>query len=338
MEQPLLSAFFPGLAVLYAKRFAARSPVASQWKRSREPTVKRVLIFANPIAGRGKALELAERIGGALAARGMEARKVLCRPEEFAESDASQIGAVDAAVVIGGDGTLRAVAGRLMAMGEVPPLLFVAMGTANLMARHLGLRWHRATVDVEVAEAVITGKTRRLDAGVCNGELFLLMAGVGFDAWVVHELHRVRKGPISYGSYLLPTAMALVQYDFVPLRVIADGAEIFAAEPGLAFVGNVAEYGAGFAMVPTAKADDGFLDVCVLPCKNRMELLKWFGLAASGTHMWSSLGVFVRARRVRIETPPIHVPAPVQLDGDAMGHTPVEIDLLPSALPFIVTG
>jgi diacylglycerol kinase (ATP) len=296
-----------------------------------------VLIFANPIAGRGKAVELAERIGLALAARGMEGRKVLCRPKEFAASgDPAEMAGVDAVVVIGGDGTLRAVAGRLMEIGVVPPLLFVAMGTANLMARHLGLRWHRATVDVEVAEAIVAGKTRRLDAGMCNGKLFLLMAGVGFDAWVVHELHRVRKGPINYGSYLLPAAMALVQYDFVPMRVIADGAEVFAAEPGLAFVGNVAEYGAGFAMVPTAKADDGFLDVCVLPCKNRMELLKWFGMAASGTHMWSSEGVFVRARRVRIETPHIHVPAPVQLDGDAAGHTPVDIELIPSALPFVI--
>jgi diacylglycerol kinase (ATP) len=297
-----------------------------------------VLIFANPIAGRGKAGELADRIAAAVAARGMEPRKVLCRPEEFAQSgDPAEIAGVDAVVVIGGDGTLRAVAGRLMALGPVPPLLFVAMGTANLMARHLRLRWHRATVDIEVAEAIVAGKTRLLDAGVCNGELFLLMAGVGFDAWVVHELHRVRRGPINYGSYLLPTAIALVQYDFVPLRVIADGNEIFAAEPGLAFVGNVAEYGAGFKMVPTAEADDGFLDVCVLPCENRGELLKWFGLAASGTHMWSSEGVFVRARRVRIETPPINIPAPVQLDGDAMGHTPVEIELLPAALPFITT-
>jgi diacylglycerol kinase (ATP) len=90
----------------------------------------------------------------------------------------------------------------------------------------------------------------------------------------------------------------------------------------------------GFAMLPTARADDGFLDVCVLPCRTRGQLLKWFGLAASGTHVLSSEAVFVRARKVRIETPPIHVPAPVQLDGDAAGHTPVDIDLIPAALRF----
>ena len=29
-------------------------------------------------------------------------------------------------------------------------------------------------------------------------------------------------------------------------------------------------------------------------------------------------------------------PVPVQVDGEATGHTPIEIDLLPIKLPFIV--
>ena len=32
----------------------------------------------------------------------------------------------------------------------------------------------------------------------------------------------------------------------------------------------------------------------------------------------------------------LHEPIPVQLDGDAAGHTPLVIDLLPSRVPFIV--
>ena len=46
--------------------------------------------------------------------------------------------------------------------------------------------------------------------------------------------------------------------------------------------------------------------------------------------------VYVKGKRVRVETPGADRPVPVQVDGDAAGHTPVDIDLLPVRLPFIV--
>jgi len=43
----------------------------------------------------------------------------------------------------------------------------------------------------------------------------------------------------------------------------------------------------------------------------------------------------VKGKRVNI-TAPGGEPVPVQVDGDPAGHTPVDIDLLPIRLPFIV--
>ena len=43
--------------------------------------------------------------------------------------------------------------------------------------------------------------------------------------------------------------------------------------------------------------------------------------------------VYTKGKHVRIESAE---PAPVQLDGDSAGHTPLEIDLLPVRVPFIV--
>ena len=40
-----------------------------------------------------------------------------------------------------------------------------------------------------------------------------------------------------------------------------------------------------------------------------------------------------KGKRIRIES---DEPAPVQIDGEAAGHTPIDIDLLPVRLPFIV--
>ncbi len=42
---------------------------------------------------------------------------------------------------------------------------------------------------------------------------------------------------------------------------------------------------------------------------------------------------YVKGKHIRVES---SEPIPVQLDGDAAGHTPLVIDLLPSRVPFIV--
>src|SRR5215212_1876470 len=103
----------------------------------------RVFIFANPIAGRGEGSGIARRLHARLGADGYDVHVVFERPDEF---DVARLGGPDpvaAAVVIGGDGTLRAVAHRLFldrdegggadAPVDPPPLLVVPLGTANLM-------------------------------------------------------------------------------------------------------------------------------------------------------------------------------------------------------------
>ncbi len=154
-------------------------------------------------------------------------------------------------------------------------------------------------------------------------------------AQVVHELKRIRNGPITMLSYLLPAAVALRDYHFASLRVVVDGIELAAGVPGVAYVGNVREYGAGFPVLPFARADDGLLDICLLPCRTRRELFDVFLHAIVGRHVKMPGVLYVTGKSIQIET---DVPAPVQLDGDAEGYTPLDINLLPVKVPFIVTS
>src|SRR5205807_435311 len=75
----------------------------------------------------------------------------------------------------------------------VPPILPVPLGTANLMGRHLGIHWNRSNVEAQVMGAIEQHQTISIDAAKANDRLFLLMSGVGFDAFIVHELDRLRK-------------------------------------------------------------------------------------------------------------------------------------------------
>jgi diacylglycerol kinase (ATP) len=310
---------------------------------------QRVIIFANPIAGRGRGRRIAERLRVRLTADGYDAEIVTDRPDCFDLARAD--GPTRAAIVIGGDGTLRAVAHRLYLdpcqipagatvptaghLRDDPPLLIVPLGTANLMGRHLGIRWNDRTLEDQVVGAITRNRVVRLDTARANGRLFLLMAGIGFDAHVVHELARLRRGPIRLASYVTPALSALIEYSFAPLRVTVDGQEVFGPEPGIVFVGNLPEYGTGFPVLPQARADDGVLDVCAMPCRSRQDLIKLFLQAAIGEHVRAEGVAYVKGRHVKVVATGGQA-VPIQVDGDPAGHTPAEIDLLPIRLPFIV--
>ncbi|HEV8293384.1 MAG TPA: diacylglycerol kinase family protein [Tepidisphaeraceae bacterium] len=304
-----------------------------------------VLIFANPIAGKGKAKRIAAVLEEELKARGYGVKVFLSKMES---TGTKLDGRIRAAIVVGGDGTLRGVAqwaidsafptGEAMcASGELAnlpyPLLIVPMGTANLMGKHLGVHWSDENIGEEVAEALEAGKVQYLDVARTNGGIFLLMAGVGFDAWVVHELDRIRSGPIDFMNYIMPAMKAIAEYQFPTLAVMVDGKQVFKKAPALALVGNIREYGTGFAILPQARPDDQLLDVCVMPCASPKDLIKLALSAAAGEHVQQEGVVYVKGRQVRIEST---MPVPVQVDGEPAGQTPIDIDLLPCRIPFIV--
>lgn len=294
-----------------------------------------ILIFANPIAGRGRGRPTAGRLAERLTRDGYRTRVFLSRADELEALDLCNLSDVRAAVVIGGDGTLRTVASRLYeACGKAPPpLLVVPMGTANLMGVHLGLRWDDRTLEGQVSDAVARCNVLQLDAAVANDRLFLLMAGVGIDAKVVHELDRIRSGPISLASYAVPAALAFSMYRYPPITVEVDGKVVFADRPAVAMVGNIREYGTRFPILPHARPDDGLLDVCAMPCSSPQELIPLFLHAAAGEHLQLEGVVYAKGKHVRITSAE---QVPVQIDGDPGGFTPLAVDLLPTRIPFIV--
>ena len=299
--------------------------------------MEEVLIFGNPIAGRGQGQRIATRLAKRLASDGYGVQVVLKPPDTLSHDEILRPN-VRAVVAIGGDGTLRSVVDRLVRECEtancaIPPVLVVPLGTANLMGRHLGIKWETRTMEAAVSRAIQQRRTVEVDAARANGTLFLLIASVGFDAHVVHELARVRTGPIRYASYLLPAALAVKDYTYPSVTVTADGKRVFGPKQGFAFVGNIAEYGTGFPILPHAKSNDGLLDICAMPCSDPTELVNLFLRAAAGEHLGMEGVAYLKAKSIRIESP---TPVPVQLDGDEAGHTPLEIDLLPVRVPFIV--
>ncbi len=294
-----------------------------------------LLLFANPISGAGEGRRIADRLTAHLSRAGY---RVDLHTEPASRIDVALLkrSPAEAAIVVGGDGTLLTVAERLVQEFDeaaLPPLLAVPLGTANLMARHLDCLWDRNELEAQVLAALEKRTIRPLDVPYANGRPFLLVAGVGFDASVVHALAARRRGPITYAHYLAPVVASLTSYPFAPLTVDADGERLVTDTPAIVFVGNAPEYGGGFTVTPRALSDDGLLDVCVLPCRNWRELMELGCICGSGMQVQHERAIYRRIRQVSVGS---DRPVPIELDGDPAGFTPLEAAITGRQLQFIV--
>jgi diacylglycerol kinase family enzyme len=343
-----------------------------------------VWVLANPRAGRGHGRVVAAAIDQALTLAGRVVW-INCEPPDQATPPRRP----DAVVVVGGDGTLRAGVERLIALfgGDLPPVLPVPMGTANLIGQYLGLERGLLLMGLEgvqalahafspdrivrrlprlrlgplhlhpkrsarrvlrrllppaaqvardaadrVVRALDRAEIHKIDLALANDRLFLLMAGVGFDAHVVHVLDERRSGPIGLLSYVLPAASAVARYGFPPVRVDVDGKRAFGPKPGVVMVANLPQYGTGFPLVPGARGDDGLLDILCLPCSSRAKLGQLLALAADGRHLEVTGAVHATGRRVDVIS---ESAVPVQIDGDPGGRLPLHVRLHEHQLPLI---
>jgi diacylglycerol kinase family enzyme len=82
----------------------------------------------------------------------------------------------------------------------------------------------------------------------------------------------------------------------------------------MVFIANAAEYGIGFPILPQARSDDGALDICVLPCRDRRDFLDLLLVAAAGEHLDVEGAVTLKGVHIHVEA---DQPVPVQVDGDA---------------------
>ena len=288
---------------------------------------RRALVVANPIAGRGRARGAAEELARGLGRIGVEGRVVFTSARGDATGMVQELGrGCDLVVSVGGDGTLGEV---LAGLGDRDvPVAVLALGTANVLALDLGL-----SREVEgVLGAIAGGKTVRMDtARVNGGRLSFLVTSVGLDAMIVNEVDMKRHGPITKSSYVAAGLRAIRRYRPPSLAVEVDGRAL-EGRFGEVVVSNVVHY-AGFPVLSKdRRIDDGLYEVYLFRKGSRASLLAC-GLRALTSGLPGGSCSLVRARRVRITS---ETPVACQVDGDAFGETPVEIEVHPVQSRLVV--
>jgi len=308
---------------------------------------KRFEVILNPIAGAGRARLLVDRLARRLLHNGDTVNVFRTQAAGDARRRAAEIGRgdADALLVAGGDGTVSEVIDGLAApagpidRGGHPPLALLPVGTENLLARVLGARPNIAQIEAtlhagHLHEFDVARLARPADRGDAwdagtgpharGGQgHFMMVAGAGFDAEVVHRLALRRSGNISYADYVGPVVSTFLHYDYPALRVEADG-ELICEQPALAFIGNIPRYAMGLPICHQARFDDGLLDLVVFKCCSRRQLLLHSLRTIRKRHLTHRDVVYRQVRRAVIRAA---APVALQVDGDDCGQLPVEFSM-----------
>ncbi len=228
----------------------------------------------------------------------------------------------DLVCALGGDGTVRAVAAALVDTGT--PLGLLPGGTGNLLARNLDL-----PVD-DLAEAFrvcLDGKDKRIDVGILDvtvpGDtqaepkdyIFLIMAGVGFDADVMAQAPEGLKAQVGWAAYIVSGLRNLNGSRFGARVIFDDEREIHRRIRSL-IIGNVGRLQGGLELLPDAQADDGHLDVVLLAPKG---IVGWGAVLARVITKQRKGHHRVEHRRCSSITVHLDRAQEVQLDGDPIG-------------------
>jgi diacylglycerol kinase (ATP) len=243
--------------------------------------------------------------------------------------DAAQAN-VELVLSVGGDGTANEVAQGLV---DTPTALgIVPVGSGNGLAR--GLRIPLAPD--RALEAIEGGVVRPIDAAFANGQIFLNVGGVGFDAVVGADFHEAGKqgGRRGIGVYVLLSALRLLRFRAQPLVLETGDGQRISTRPFLVCAANGPQYGAGAVIARGARLDDGLLDLAIIEDAPLPLILANVPRIFSGRLDRSRL-----YRRLTIAQASISAPAPFVFHRDGEPEAAVdrlEIRLRPKALRVVV--
>jgi len=243
--------------------------------------------------------------------------------------------ALDAVLVVGGDGTINEVINGLaesdVAVGVLPG------GTGNVWAKELGLPTrsplHLLPL-VDSVKALIPGDRRRIDLGKANGRYFLQWMGIGLDAEVTYAMEpRTRRqrrlGTLAYVVAGLATAANMVG---TRTRITIDE-ELIYRRSILIVISNSQLYGGKVRIATDARLDDGLLDVNVFAGTGFGSSLRTVMGVITGLHVRDPRHSFYRGRSIEIEA---DKPMAVHVDGEPFDTTPLACRVVPQALTILI--
>jgi len=201
------------------------------------------------------------------------------------------------------------------------------LGTANSFARTLGI-----PLDLEGAvETIVSGRLRRVDLGVVDGDYFVNSAAIGLAPLVGESIPPQLKKYLGRVGYLLWALWQLARFHAFELTVeTSQGVHrLPAVEVRIA---NGPFHG-GVEVVEDSTVDSGEIVVQAVTGRARRTLIRnWFATLLKLPARHESIVEF-KGRSLRLSTDP---PLAISIDGEVTARTPALIEVAPRAIQVVV--
>lgn len=221
----------------------------------------------------------------------------------------------------GGDGTLRDIAEAVARGDQSASLTILPLGTANDFARAAGV-----PLDVAQALDLLDLEPTAVDLGEVGGKLFLNMATGGFGSQVTANTSEDLKKVLGGAAYLFTGLTRFSELHSAHGEL--HGPDFHWRGDLLALgIGNGRQAGGGHVLCPTAVADDGLLDVSILPAPQEV-------VGTLKSLLEGGLGIdnmFVRARLPWVELKSAQG-LDINLDGEPLTGEDLRFTARPAAL------
>jgi diacylglycerol kinase (ATP) len=303
---------------------------------------KNALLIYNPASGRRRhrrfaEIEQAVRIlkeAGIIAE--VAATSVPGSAKKMAQLAVSQ--GRDLVIACGGDGTINEIINGLA--GSHVPMALLPAGTANVLAKELGIPW-----DIPHAARLIPGGVvRRIALGIAvpinnsapellprEGRYFLCVAGAGPDGAIVNGVDEILKKNAGIVAYFVEGMRQLVRYGFPEMRVLSGGKERRAT---IIVVGRTAHYGGPFKITTGASLFEDSFEFLINSSRSRLGYLAclpalWLGTVRKRAEIeaWKAREAICNAAGSE--------PVYAQVDGEPAGPLPLAFRIVPDALSLV---
>ena len=290
------------------------------------------IVFVNPKAGSGRGASAAPRVREIFDSYAISAEFISTADANGLQSSARSAIAQGVRVLfaVGGDGTFQGLVNA--AFGSDVLLGILPAGGGNDFASALQI----PDDPIKAANLLLRGRALPVDlarARTADGRdrLYLGGGGVGIDAEAAKHASGLFRRLPGRARYVASALRALYGYRSMTVRAEFPGSNLPPLEVKslLAAVLNTPTYGAGIKLAPDARLDDGWLDAVVVADLSLPEVIHLLPRLLKSGELLTPRVKRVRARIIHLST---DTPSQFHGDGEVLGPTPVEIEIVPQAV------
>ena len=307
----------------------------SEIAREKHQAVREVRAFAvlNPRSGSCSVADVRKALASTMPDVAIEIHEVAQGDDLAAVVRSALDRGCDPIIAAGGDGTVSTVADVLV--GTPAHLIVLPLGTANVLARELGIPVDLNGACSLAALRLIEGEHRiaRIDAMKVGGRHYFTQVGVGIDALMIRDTADEQKRRFGRLAYLWTAATRVLGFKPRKLAITIDNRTI-EARASQVVVANTGMMGQPpLRWGPDISAEDGRLDICIVRARTLFHYLGLLRHVVMASHKQSNRVRYeVASRSINIDS---KHKLPVQADGEVLGETPVRIEVIPAAVHVV---